>query len=496
MNLLLAIILAGCHRFDRTPMEGCGSRAVVSTVPASALCPTAPGWTTRRLFTDSNPALAQWLEPRPERLHRYCHHTRSGTGPLTVGEMAPLQAALDARDLASGQDCSAQVRPNGLDDPRVDEALIAAFHHAIDLPDPSVMDGIARAPVEIAILDTASEETAAASTIVLNRSHGLMMREIVEEIACLDDTPPCLGAIRSAVAMPRHDGMMDWAEGGRSGTALDLATAIVAAVGRWRSRSRAAPGSVPQRLILSLSLGWPEDPNRPASPATAVLEDALAFAACNGALVITASGNTARDGSGTGPLTPARYQSAPAPNAETCVALGFAPLRSHLPIDGGVRPLVVAVGGVDAHDRTLYNARPGSQPPLVAFAEQTIARPSDGDARRIPLTGTSVSAAVASGAAGLLWSIEPSLTPDAVIERLYTSGWDVGRVAEVDLPGPPRRSHRIAICPALATLRPDAARCEASPVPDGGFLAPVGRAIQQALADDPNVHRIDATREE
>jgi len=109
-----------------------------------------------------------------------------------------------------GQDCSARVTPSGINDPRVDAALIASFHRAIGRPDPAWIAEIPRTPVEIVILDTASQRTASAKDAVRNHSHGLRMREIVEYIACHNEDMDCLGAIRSAVAMPRHDGQLDW----------------------------------------------------------------------------------------------------------------------------------------------------------------------------------------------------------------------------------------------------------------------------------------------
>jgi subtilisin family serine protease len=276
-----------------------------------------------------------------------------------------------------------------------------------------------------------------------------------------------------------------------------VALAIYAAVEGWRERRLDDPATSP-RLVLNLSLGW-EPAYHELAPSQALLT-ALRFASCNGVLVFASAGNDPGGrASHSGPLEPAAFEMMPAPEAAECRALGFAPLDEHeYPVFGAnKKPLVWAVGGVDANDRPLSNARGHSMPRLVSPALDGLAMGQDGELTRA-LSGSSIAAAVASGTAALIWSYRPELRPDQIVEIIYDSGWDTNQLADFGLDGPVA-IHRVSVCAALARAC-DSDSPHPCPALDCAARAPANHEHRSALVealrrlhDDPNtsvrVHR-------
>jgi hypothetical protein len=100
-------------------------------------------------------------------------------------------------------------------------------------------------------------------------------------------------------------------------------------------------------------------------------------------------------------------------------------------------PLVYAVGGVTGEGAPLGNARPASMPRLLAPGENAalLNRADDRDTAgaqgTLPTTGSSVSAAVVSGLAALVWGVRPELGADEVMALVYANGLETGRPAEL-----------------------------------------------------------------
>jgi hypothetical protein len=140
----------------------------------------------------------------------------------------------------------------------------------------------------------------------------------------------------------------------------------------------------------------------------------------------------------------------PAPTADQCRAFGFETRESpEYPIfSEQARPLVYAVGGVDERGRSLTNARVGGRPRLATTAANSLALDPDGG-YTMTLSGSSVAAAVASGAAALIWSYRPALRPDELVELLHQTGWNSEEPADFGLPGTSAAIHRLSICAAL-----------------------------------------------
>jgi hypothetical protein len=488
----------------------CSSHNVIGVLRSAAgecsLAGALPSdWRSRKMFEDASPELAAWTESPPGELGRYCLFEFVGAG-------APDRQAYDALREGSGAalesvapDCRSQAsQGEGLNDPKITAALARSFHTSIRRLDAAALapTTAARAFARVAIVDTLSQAARDDPSIAVAHEHGRIMGEIVGDIACPEGDAKCLGAIRHHMAMPRKaSDPADWIHGGTFGTMGDAAMAIVAAVGHWRMARLADPQATP-RLVINLSLGWvPEPPEVGAlarGPVRA-FEEALMFAACNGALVLAASGNVAdpaRAHEQPRPLAPAIFEEVTAPDAATCSGRGYAALDPEaFPVFGDPRPLVYAVGGLDERDRPLANARPGSMPPLAAYAANAAVPTSTG--YTTPLTGTSVSTAVVAATAALLWSYEPTLTPAELMQRIYDSGYETAWTADFDFGGrrPPVR--RVSVCAALehACSRSANDRCPTLDCPSAepsanGNLDEFFTAVDAALADPTNVVRV------
>jgi hypothetical protein len=142
---------------------------------------------------------------------------------------------------------------------------------------------------------------------------------------------------------------------------------------------------------------------------------------------------------------------------------------------------------VDAYDEPLANSRPASQPALVALGANAVGNDSS-----MALTGTSISTAVASATAQLLWMYNSRLRPDEVYFAMYKSAWELGTQADFGLtPGIDTR--RLSVCSALDYVCSDLNSpstcpifgCEPqAPAADGnlgGFFAEVDDVL-----NDPN----------
>ena len=123
-----------------------------------------------------------------------------------------------------------------------------------------------------------------------------------------------------------------------------------------------------------------------------VEQDAIDAAALRGALIVVAAGNT---GGGATPDYPGAYRQ------------------------------VLAVGALGASGRPLNVSARGPQVALAAPGEAILSTAPGGSPALVPRTGTSMAAAVVSGAAARIIAARPGLTAQQVREILETSARDV-----------------------------------------------------------------------
>lgn len=510
---LLALALLGCTNSgedsgDETgsfdlDLDACPGGTLVGILDSrDASCDlggTVPeGWFSERLFSDG----PMPDDSVPGELARYCKFKRDfDSGGYSLEQYERMLGAIDAAPMMDvdtvALNCAVQQPQTGLaESAEVQAAAREAFRVNIGRVDAEALaaSAPARVLVDYALLDTVPNPPGGEPPIVINE-HGLQMAEIATDILCPGGEQGCLDRVGQVLAMPREtaESAPTWATGGTYGAQTDIGLAIVAAVKDWARELDKPDGA--QRLVLNLSLGWETtsidtlDPER--GPVAAV-RTALQFAACHGALVFVAAGNNRAPEcptDHTGLLYPAAFETMLAPDAATCEALGFVPEHAPAyPMFGGERPLVVAVGGVDHLDAPLVNSRLGGQPALVALGANGIAA---GEAESAAaLTGTSVSTVVASSAAALAWSYRPELSPDALVDAVYTAGWATGEDASAGAyAGDPVRRVSIcasldAVCEGQAPEQCPALDCPATAPSADGDLGDYFMTVEQTLAGE------------
>ena len=500
--------------YNGYPVVECSSHNVIGVLDdvRGAHCsmpgaPSLPNWQWHTMFEDFTPDLDAWTETLPLGLRRYCIYEYVGPDEPNPEDYNALFSAINQYPHMSldsvAPDCRGEVvQAGGLNDPAVAAELAHAFHQAIQWVPGQVLAPTEqnRRYAEVAIVDTVSQAAHDDPLLEPVNQHGEFMGDIVRDIVCADPPDPdCEQAIRFHIAMPREEHeQADWDRGGNFGTMGDFAMSVVAAVGHWRE-ARLNDPDAPQRLIISASLGWvPEapvtsDPNR--GPVRA-LEEALYFAACNGAIVLAAAGNTSDAACGedeVDPLAPATYELVQAPSETWCLQQGYWAIDTfNYPVFGYERPLVYAIGGLDGQDRPIANARPKGMPALAAYAANATVETANGFTT--PLTGTSVSTAVVAGIASLVWSYAPELTPDEMMHLIASTAYETELSANFDFWQSPR-VRRASVCAALAdacSILP-AGHCPTlacdplAPAPADGHLDGYFTAVDAALADPSNV---------
>ncbi len=295
-----------------------------------------------------------------------------------------------------------------------------------------------RTPVRVAVLDTVPA--------VWNSprdNHGVVVADLVAEIAhaCLPYAPGCKAWVENVLALPRYGlapGDKDLIHGGMRAFQSEVAGALYTTIRSWETGS-------PAKLVMNMSIGWlaafGEDPST-SSPAVDAVLLALRRASCEGALTIAAAGNEQNDCT-PGPVLPAAWEELPAPTPQQCTSQ--LDITTPVASSGQYRPLVHAVGGLTWDDGPIANARVLGRPRLGAIADHVPRIGREAPAR----TGSSISAAVVSGVAALVWSYNGTLDAHSVMDQLYAAGVPTGDDAEFGLSST-HPIRRITACSALA----------------------------------------------
>ena len=280
-------------------------------------------------------------------------------------------------------------------------------------------------PTKVVVVDTAVNGPFPAGAGG-RMDHGQGMSTIIRKLACPAGLP-CLATVTTQLSMPlikAPNGMrIDTVNGGSLGRPSDVA----AAIHRGLHYALANPGS--NRIIINLSLGWESRWGGSVglggwsalAPPIRMVYSAITEAYCAGAIIIGASGNA---GGGPdpdpGPVFPAAWERIDAPDAARCAGFGGGPPPSGT---ASYMPLVYAAGGVDGADEPLANERPNGRPRLLAPSSHVTVL--DGGYVSEPYTGSSVSAAVASAMASIVWTYQPNLSPAEVMELVYDASVDL-----------------------------------------------------------------------
>ncbi|MEZ4471171.1 MAG: S8 family serine peptidase [bacterium] len=424
--------------------DACPDRAWVGyRLDPASQCPSAPSplgtWTVAAPFGRSQDA----------RLQRLCTYTWE---PASTARPAPDVAALpDVRGLRLERDCEV-VGGHAVPQAVADE-LFDAWGAQVELPDWSAAVPFGAPRIRVAVIDGGVPGEGPLGAGADTVAHPAMVSSVIRSIGCPDRGTSAL----CPVATPSYNAMPYVLEGtigelgGYFGSQGSFAAAMADAVDSWLTES---PITRPAHLILNLSLGWDADfdiTQVERVPGAAALW-ATQAATCAGALVVAAAGNQAGP-SDAGPLFPAAWEAFPR-------ACGAQP--------GVYSPLVHAVGAVDGRDFPLGISRPGANPRLSAAGSVVVVPRDTGAGLDVPtsvLSGTSIAAAAASGAAGLIWSLRPSLSPDQVMALLYGTAESLGELADFGLGAAPADRRRLSIARAFEAACPEGVAIEACPAP-------------------------------
>jgi hypothetical protein len=399
----------------------------MGTAPA---CVAPPNWLAQRVFTGNlPPALAQ-----------LCVYTWQLSQPLpTPADVAALFNASLAVDLVEDVPV---VFPSAPFSP-VEQAFLLGLRNALSaqVGTAALLPSLPATPaVRIVVIDSAPD--AAVGRIHPGESrHGDTLAHLIEDIVCIPSKQgrQCAAEVTTALALPLVAPGAVGKRGGHVGRLSDLAGAIERAFETWQNDRSVAPSTTPAALLLNLSIGWEHTqqiadcttgPLETLSPPARAVRGILQKIAAHDVLVIAAAGN---DSAGPDPrrgmVCPASYQ-----------AVG----RDSDPSES----LVVGVSGVDYQDRPLEVTRPLGITGIAALGLGGVAwDPAD----PVPpqLTGTSVSAAVVSAIASLVWTYKPTWTSRQVVDAIYAGGIDVGSAQQCPRSVSQCRSRRASVCGAL-----------------------------------------------
>jgi hypothetical protein len=483
----LAIALCGCATHNVKRPENTSActdwRWIGITSGPEVACPRVPGWQVTPLFDEARqPANYYGLPqrasgPSPEKvareLARFCVYEIADKGrklsdlpfpPATSTDLVRFDQ--DCAALAASSDSKPKPAPWPWE-PHSERFLAQAGKPAA----PLVVDGPPR--VRLAILDNHPTGTGAPTWQPGLRQHGYTLAHLARNLVCpTGSSQRCAAQITTRLALPivefdpknpkRY--RTDEIHGGYLGLQSHLAQAIRDEVDAWQRDRQSEDG--PQHLVLNLSLAWDGsffgglDAGQRCElrAGTQAVYRALEYAASFDALVLAAAGNQKHEPcSNRGPLLPAAWEKGSSPG-ESCNEPPQA-------------PLVYAVGAVGSDGRPLGNARSAAMPRRAACGENAIV-PSEKPGQPTALySGTSMSTAVASSIAAVVWSFFPGIdSPQRLMKILDGSGNDLGSAADfwfhdsLPLASPAPSVHRLSLCEALkaACLDQDSLPCPVS----------------------------------
>lgn len=274
-------------------------------------------------------------------------------------------------------------------------------------------------PVWLTLLDTAPTndgdgDTGSASAF----KHGEALANLARDLLCRGIspgpavTPGCPITVRTRQALGRiySDGAVTL----EYGSVLDLYLALNAELNEWEASG--APSQRP-KLVLNLSVGWhPSLGEATDHDATGAVFQQLLRARCEGVEILAAGGNIGgadkQNELDKGLLLPAAWMKFPA-DPPQCATFGYP--TDQLPLSGV--PLLYAVSAAGADGLPLALTRPGGLSGLLAPGDHAVAYDASGLAYS-PLTGTSVSAIVASSGFAVRLHSNPEITPADLWNKL------------------------------------------------------------------------------
>ena len=515
---LVVIAVCGCATARPSPHSKPDTAAACAewqwigiTRSGAAACPVIDGWRAKPLFADKENSRGA----DQSQYEKTAAGQRSSTAAMAAeltrfcvyepkngkrGRRFPSSASHEL--VRFDQDCAAlgiAADPPTPLSPTVWKPAEALFFDQVGKPETPLEIKNERG-VRLAFLDTEPTRVGVSQEHGYSL-HGYTMAHIARHLLCSPEgSERCAALITTRLALPiqRFDAqdrtrtVIDTADGGHVGLQSDLAKAIISEVNDWRL----GLPSGPRRLVLNLSLAW--DPHLFSGLDEAQIAElhagsqaiyrALQYAASLDVLVLGAAGNKKEcpGVSDKGPLLPAAWERG-GPRDETCRA--------------DAAPMIYAVGGLDATGAPLFNARELGMPRRAAYGADAVVATLDPEQPTAMYTGTSVSTAVASSIAALVWDTVPGLPPAEVVKLLETGVasslltrhadfWFGSGSETAASPSAPQVS-RLSLCAAVAAAcaRPGATGC---PLPPGSTCEP-WTAVTTTIPGLSDEHQLGGT---
>ena len=442
-------------------------------------CPPVDGWEKKRLLEE----VISELDRRAADRQRYSPEQRR----TAMADRALVrELGLDRHCVYSRIEANKPFKkPPTLEDARMDRLALSGMATLDETVSPALAEhflaqtGAApslslrsgRPSVRLTFIDSHPDEDKVSSQPPPGSQHGYTLAHLARQLLCHGNSCAATVASRRAqhydkvsVGLQLPPPRVAKNEAGRVGLVSDLADAILKEVVEWRLED---PKDRP-KLILNLSLGWDGElfgdldvsELSKLPPDVRAVHDALRFSADRGVLVIAAAGNRrAGPQPSTLPILPAAWE-----------------LRN--PSRGGPK-LVYSVGGWDWQGLPLPNFRHGGRPQRSAYGDHAVTKV--GNRHTAIFTGTSVSTAVVSAIAGMVWHLRPELKPDQVMELVDRSGRELEPQADFyskALPGGQApRLLRLSLCEAVTRACAPGGRDQTAPT---SFRCNRGRARRVA----------------
>lgn len=441
--------------------KACADWRWIGISRAGARCPEVPGWSVRPLFSQVAPAEQReectseqrYPEPVPSpeiirELSRFCVYE-----PQKDPKKLPFPPSVSTDLVRFDQDCAA-LSVSATEKPaeknwtsQYEKFLEQAGKPATPLEINN------RLGVRLAFLDTQPTGEGVPNELG-NSPHGYTLAHLSRQLVCTQGPDEhCAAQITTRLAMPiirfnpekEKRNEIDTIRGGFLGMQSDLAEAIRNEVDDWRQAKQQ------KHLVLNLSMAWDgdlfggldEQQIGEMKAGTQAVYRSLQYAAGFDVLVLAAAGNQKREPcANAGPLLPAAWE-----RGEPAQSCGVTQPAG--------KPLLYAVGGVRSNGQPLMNARHGGMPVRAAYGENAVVPSSDAREPTTVLTGSSVSTAVVSSIAAIVWDTRPDLDSHGVMATLARSGDPLSFKADfwtgaTEPPAAPfPTAYRVSLCKAL-----------------------------------------------
>ena len=431
----------------------------------STTCPTIDKWDLQPPLLSKKtrryryPGLTRedWIVIAKRKLNQLCvYTTKVRPVPKLVVPSGIVAADPDRIVSAYGSDNPAVIQNGSLNIQRI---LANEFLRRVGS---ATLPVIGSPKVQLTFLDSEPDGGLSSDPHVGLPQHGYALGHLAQEIVCSHSCAATISNVRVLSYNDPSQGPLPPNQPGSVGALSELGPQILKAISDWKQAG--SPG----HLILNLSIGWDGDKDLKAGSFSELdssvqsIYSALQVAARNNVLVIAASGNR-RGGSlhdSDWPTLPAAWELKAPPSVYAdsfkLTSRGGNKLVYQEKVSKqGRQPVILfprlayAVGGVDWQGLPLPNSRTKGLPRRVAYGDHATVYVNG--APTTTYTGTSVSAAVVSSIAAMVWYLRPDLSPAEVMQLIDNSALQPPQAVLADFYSEKKQPiiREVSLCAAL-----------------------------------------------